>query len=309
MFLKDLLPTRPSFVFCTIKHYVIFLILMLLLSASYYVLSYYRLSFMAIPVSLIYLIIIFLTPVGLTWVERGQCDIYPALAILFFMFAVYESKASAFILAAFFASLKLTIAPFFIQAFILYLLIDFNYKKLFFFFLFAAVILTTLLIFPQYSIAFLTSVFSVPFVEGITLVNRMPHIVILLIPFLSLLVYLIPLYLSPRKDLFLKTFLPYSTGLVAIGVLLPPTSWEYRTICFLGFIPMVIAWLNRYSWDKIYTREFISLFLLFLVVTFHGFWFISAIRPAWEYFIASYIAFYLAIAVISISRINTQAPH
>jgi len=262
---------------------------------------------MFLPVALSYFIILFLTPVGLSWIERGQSDLYSALAILFFMFAVYESKAYAFILSAFFVSLKPTISPLFIQAFILYLLIDFNFKKLLFFFLFTATVLATLLLFPQYSTAFLTLVYKtrLSLVEGITLVRRMPDIVVFLIPIFSLLVYLIPLCLNPQKHIFLKTFLPYSTGLVAINILLTFTSWEYRMISLLGFFPMAIAWVNFYSRDRIYTKEFISLLLIFLFIATHGFWIISAIAPKWEYFIASYMAYYLAIAVISISRINT----
>lgn len=286
----------------------LFLQIFLLLSASYYVLNYYRLNFMALPVTLIYFIVLFLTPVGLAWAERGQFDIYTALAILFFMFAVYESNAYAFILAAFFASLKPTIAPFFVQAFIVYLLIDFNHKKLLFFFLFAAVILINLLFFPHYSILFLTAVYTIRFwSQGLTLVNRMPSIIILFIPIISLLVYLIPLGLKAQKHISLKTFLPYATGLVTIDILLTPISWEYRTLCLLGFIPMAIAWFFHYCRDILYRREFILLFLLFLFVSFHCFWFLSSASTMWspkpEYFIASYIAYYLAIAVISISRI------
>ena len=281
----------------------------LLLSASFFILKYYRLSFMFLPVAVSYFVMLFLTPVGLAWVERGQADIYSALAILFLMFAVYESKTYAFILAAFFISIKPTIAPLFVQTLIIYLLINFNYKKLFDFSLFTLIVLMAMFCFPQYSIHYWILVYKARLwlLEGITLVGRMPDTVVFLIPIVSLLAYLIPLYFVRGKDIFLKTFLPYATGLAAVNILLTYSSWEYRTISFLGFIPMVIAWAKAYASDKLYKREFLNLFILFLFVALHGFWVIREVAPKQEYFIASYLAYYLAVAAISLLRIVKQA--
>ena len=116
--------TLAHFVFPTAVLLHIASQVILLLAASYFVLRYYGLGIFILPVSLIYFMVLFLTPVGLSWFERGKFEIYPAISILLFMFAVYENKWYLF-LAALFASIKWTVMPFFAQAFPIYLL--FNY--------------------------------------------------------------------------------------------------------------------------------------------------------------------------------------
>ncbi|MBF0489456.1 MAG: DUF2029 domain-containing protein [Candidatus Omnitrophica bacterium] len=283
----------------------IFFQCILLLIATYLVLRYYKLELLIIPFILIYSILLFLTPVGLSWFERGQFEIYPALAILFFMFAVQESKGYAFVISAIFASLKWTLAPFFIQAFVIYFFLSRDKDKIKFCLMFAAVIVLTLVFFPYYLKDYLTILtqaqsFSA---EGISLVSRMPSYVISLIPLITLGVYLIPLCLNYKRIKSHNTFLPYMTSLVTINMLLPSITYEYRIVCLIGFLPMTIPWVIKYKEDRLFQIEFISLLTIFMFVAFHGFWMISESFPPMEYMISAYFAFYLAISTICIPRL------
>jgi hypothetical protein len=282
----------------------------LLLLATFFIFQYYRIAFLFVPVSLVYAVMLTCSPVGLAWFERGQFDIFAGLSLLFLMFGIYESKGYAFALAALFAAFKLTMALFFIQAFILYLLICPGRAKWRFFAVFSGILLLVLISFPQHLMGFLTELQRIQssYVCGMTLVDKLPPVVSVLIPVFCTLLFLIPALLSSRKkEMFTEVFLPYMTGLAGINLLLLANNWEYRIICYLGLLPMMIVWYLKFSTDLLYRYEVMAFFVLFLAAAFHMFWVISTAVSADGYLmdghlIAAYIAFYLAIMVVSLPR-------
>ena len=282
--------------------------IVVLLGATYFVLRHYRLSIMVIPVTIVYFIILFLTPVGLSWFERGQFDIYPALAILFYMFAVDTSQGSMFAMSAFFASLKGTVFPFFIPAFIMYLLFKPSFKKLKFFLIFTSVILAAMLFFPYCwkSCLLANYQYQNSYIGGITLVNKIPRWALYIIPLMSALIYLIPLFLNKRTSSFPRTYLPYMTGVGALSILLASLSYEFRAICLIGFLPMVIRWAIKYKQDQPYQIGCIVLFVLFLFTVFHGYWIIDKMDLDEGTIINIYLLYFVSITTASVFNIFSK---
>ncbi|MBF0490879.1 MAG: hypothetical protein HQL15_09790 [Candidatus Omnitrophica bacterium] len=278
----------------------------LLLLSSYFILRYYKLEIMFIPVCISYSLILFLTPVGLSEFERGQFDIYPALSILFFMFGIYESNSPAFAYSALFAALKWTIAPFFIQGFIIYLLISKDNKKFKFLGIFTGILLLTLAIFPEQSIQYLQTLYNAQnhHREGFSGITRIPAATIIFIFILSLLLYLIPLIIHERKNLFLKTFLPYMSGLAVLDLFIPSIAWEYRAIYLIGFIPMAIIWITKYTNNSLYKYSFLGSFILIIFIIFHGTWIIGKFPI--KLTLITYVIYYVVTVFISISTITLE---
>lgn len=279
----------------------------LLMTITFFILRYYNLYYLIFPIILIYLILLFLTPVGLSWFERGQFDLYPALAIMLFLFAVYESKAYAFGLSAFFASMKWTAALFFVSAFLIYLIFSDEKRKFWFFGIFSGVFALSLIVFPNYSIKYLANLSSLQgnYVEGITLVNRMPMTIIFLLPIIALIFYVIFLFLTKdRKYIFLNTFLPFMSGIAVFGLLMPSITWEYRLVSFIGFIAMAFVWCVKYSNDRVLRTEFILTFAVFLIGGFHCFWILGISNPKMEYMILVYLAYFIAMTIFTLLRLS-----
>ncbi|MBF0512008.1 MAG: DUF2029 domain-containing protein, partial [Candidatus Omnitrophica bacterium] len=122
----------------------------LLMIGTLFVYRYYRLDILILPTLVLYAVLIGLTPVGLSWFERGQFDIYPAVAILFFVFGVTESKWYAFVLSALVASLKWNMIPFFVEGFVFYLLFYGDKRRFQFLGVFLGIIAVSVILFPQY---------------------------------------------------------------------------------------------------------------------------------------------------------------
>ena len=286
--------------------YFIFLQVALLIISSYWILRHYRLGIVILPVTVFYCFVLFLTPVGLTWFERGQFDIYSALAILFFMFAVYEKKAYAFVVSGLFFSLKFTAIILFIQAFIIYLLFYRGKGSFKFFCLWMGTLLLTLAFFPRQLVfdSFLALFkFQNQSPAGVTLAGKMPYVYVGVLSILSVLGYLTALLLRKNEGAFLKTFLPYLTALLAFDLLMPVRGWEYRFLCFLGFVPMLIPWAMKYKDDHLYSSVFIFLFAVFLMTGLHAYRIFFVIPEKDIYFTVIYVAYFVVIGIGSILKV------
>jgi len=281
----------------------LFLQIILLFISSFLVLRYYRLGLIMIPLTVVYSYLLFLTPVGLSWFERGQFDIFPALSILFFMFAVYESKGYAFVLSALFASFKWTACLFFVQGFIIYLVYCFDLKSLKHFSIFAGVLLLTL-VFSPYKLILNSFLALYKFQRlspmGPTLTNRLPAESIYLLLILSLLGYLVILLMCHHKKIFLKTFLPYMTGLLALDLIIISRAFEYRALCFIGFLPMLLPWIIKFKNISFYKIFFVFTFSLFIIAAFHGVSSNLSIYMTDENLTTIYLAYFIMISVLPI---------
>ena len=277
----------------------------LLLLSTIFILRYYKLSMMIVPVSLLYAVLITCSPVGLAWFERGQFDVYAAIALLFFVFGVYESKGYAFALAALFAAFKLTIAVIFIQGFIIYLWMGSHKVKWKFSSMFAGIFLFAFILFPKKLPGFfmcLQKVQNSP--QGLTLVNKLPASVCGAIPVFCVLLFLLLVFFARDKESALrKFFLPYMTGLAGLNLLLLANNSEYRIMCCLGFIPLMFVWFFRLCKDRWYCCGTMACFFLFLLTVFHSLWFLGLDVVSWDDLILAYIAYYLAIVLVSFSRV------
>ena len=123
---------------------------------------------------------------------------------------------------------------------------------------------------------------------------------------ISLLIYLIFLSMCKNKTIFLKTFLPYMTGLLALDLLTISRAFEYRALCFLGFIPMLMPWMIKYKNNAFYVILFILAFALFTITAFHGYGLFSTIDIKEQYFTAFYLAYFIGITTLTICFISKQ---
>ena len=284
----------------------LFLQVAILIVSSYWILRYYQLGEMILPVSVFYCFILFLTPVGLTWFERGQVEIYSAVSILFFMFAVYERKSYAFLLAAFFGSLKFANAFFFFQAFFCLLILFRDIKTVRFLGIFIGIILLTFIFFPMDLISsYLNCCYKYQLLretQGISLIGRTPFMGVVPILIFSLLIYPLSLLIRNRntQKVFFETFLPYMTALAAFDLLIPRIAYEYRTLCLLGFVPVLIPWLVKYKGNYIYKTVFISCFALFMLFAFHSYSIFLNIPTTSGCFIYVYMIYFLVITIFSV---------
>jgi len=279
--------------------------ILLLFLSTYFILRYYHLRLMFLPLTVTYSALLFFTPLGLSELERGQFDIYSALSILWFLFAFYERKNYAFVLAALFASLKWTSAPFFFQAFLIYLLVGKNKSRFKFFALFTGTFLLTLILFPQHITNYLSSLYNTQIFhqEGdISLVDKTSPLLLYLLPSLSPLLYALSLIFNKRDNIFLLTFLPFMSALAVLDLLIPSSTYQYRAIYLLGFLPMTLVWMLRLENDSTYQTLFIFLFVTFIFFVFHCLWMIKAIEFKAEYCIPIYLAFYFIVASISLLK-------
>ncbi|MBF0594299.1 MAG: hypothetical protein HQL22_04960 [Candidatus Omnitrophica bacterium] len=297
-----------SFPTATLLH--LFSQILLLVLASFYILCYYNLAIMIIPVTVIYCAVLFLTPIGLFWLERGQFDIYVALSIMFFLFAAIESKSPFFALSAIFMSLKPTIFPFYIQAFIVYLAFNWNLEKLKHLAIFISLILVTLIIFPNCWMPYLLSCidYQTNYSSHITLIKTFPALLLTFLLAINLTAYLTSLFVNRNKNILQNTFLPYMSSICVLSLSLASINFEYRIIALLGFIPMIFVWLIKIHNDQSYKIEFSIFFLLLIYVEFHGYWNFTTWLPSDDIIITTYLAYYLTVSLISIAN-NFSAFH
>ncbi|MBF0331955.1 MAG: hypothetical protein HQL17_08495 [Candidatus Omnitrophica bacterium] len=290
----------------------IFLQVAILLISSFWILRYYRLGVLIVPTAVLYFFLLFLTPVGLTWFERGQFDIYPALSILFFMFAVYESKGYAFVLSAFFASLKWVAPLFFLQAFIAYLFLFHARRSWGYFGLFMGTILLTLIVFPydliySYFQCLLEYQKISPLPSNISLINKIPSLVQSVLIILSSGAYVLALFQCKEKGIFFKTFLPYATGLLALNILMMSRPWEYKALCFLGFVPMIVPWAMKFTNSYVYRVVFLVAFGLFLMIVFRTYGLFMPLPIGAEVITTIYLAYFMGIVTLSVLFIRSKA--
>ncbi|MBF0512007.1 MAG: hypothetical protein HQL13_06740, partial [Candidatus Omnitrophica bacterium] len=115
----------------------------------------------------------------------------------------------------------------------------------------------------------------------------------------TLLVYALPLaFYRQRKD-FLFTLLPYLTCLVPVHMLVCSVNYEYRALCLLGFLPMLMPWLIKFYQEREYVVTFMCLFIIFLFFAFHGFWFVHKELFSDKIMMMSYFYYYFVILIYS----------
>lgn len=277
--------------------------LILLFAATFFLLGRIKRLFLLIPVTVIYGILIFLTPVGLSWFERGQTDLYAACALMFLIFSFYESKGYAWILAALCLSLKYTIIIFVAEFIFIYLLFSSDRMKWRNFFLFLGGFFLTLILFPPQFLPFVWSMYETQnfHFQGMTLVGRVSREILFVIAGASLGLYLGLAGLQRKKEIFVRqTLLPYGTGLIVLNLLFLSFNYQYRIMTLIGFIPLFILWYFRWNQKGKLSLFFILIFTVFLIFSFHVPGIFNPSYPSDGYFVLVYIIYAAVIAIVTV---------
>jgi hypothetical protein len=189
---------------------------------------------------------LFLTPVGLSWFERGQLSLFVALAYLWLLLGMIERNPWYLLISAVFAFIKWTSFPFIFVAAAVWILTSKNMKEFRSNILLAGIIpvvIALLFLFHiKEGIFFLKGLynqemFATP--SGITLLRLFPKYACKLLPF----ILVIPGYwVAQRSRDKIYFLIPYLAGSGILLALYPTVSSDYVAPCLFGFIPALIYW-------------------------------------------------------------------
>lgn len=191
-------------------------------------------------------ICLFLTPVGLSFLERGQYTLYVGLCYLWLMLALVTGKYRYVAVSALFGFLKWTSVPFVFVVFAVGILGCGDTASFRRYTLMAVVYLITLagllLLVPDYVNDFLKGLFFqelelVPM--GNSLVSIVPRYVVKSVPFLLVGAGLVCRYIGRRPSLYL---LPFFAGAATLLVTYPTMAFDYCVPYLAAFIPFLEYW-------------------------------------------------------------------
>ena len=214
---------------------------------------------------------LFLTPVGLSWFERGQFSLYVTLSYLWLVLGLVSRNRCYIFLSALFAYVKWTSFPFISLVLFLWLLNSRNIKELKYGVSLALVFILTVvflfLLYPEYGIHFFIGLFEQEITyepQGLSLMKLFPRFMVKILPFL--LVVLGYLNIRRCKNKFFS-LIPYFMGSGIILTIYPTLAFDYSIPCLFCFIPLVTYWVKCFKIDQHFRSYLIKyLFYFFIIV-------------------------------------------
>tara|TARA_R110002167_G_scaffold22064_10_gene79369 strand:+ start:25028 stop:26329 length:1302 start_codon:yes stop_codon:yes gene_type:complete len=214
---------------------------------------------------------LFLTPVGLSMLERGQFTLYTSLSYLWIVLGIINRNILFVILSALFAYVKFTSFPFILVVLVLWVLNSQNYKELkrsiFPSLVFGTIVVVFFLVYLESSISFIMGAirqeaFYNP--GGLSLTTLLPKPFVKALPLI--LILLGYLHIKKFKNDFIL-LIPYLAGCGIILITYPTLPPDYSVPCLFGFIPLVIYWSKHPAiHNHHYTKTIIYLFLAFIII-------------------------------------------
>ena len=190
--------------------------------------------------------LLFLTPVGISWFERGQFSLYVASAYLWLILGLQTRNPFLILLSACFSFVKWTSLPFVFVLLAVNILGNVrNRKELKRAFLlagiFAAVFVLFSLPFISQTKFYLIGLYQQELTseaDGISLMVFLPRTLVKTLPFL-----LIGLgWLAIRRLKEPMQLIPYFTGAAILLITYPTLAYDYSMPVLMGFIPLLFAW-------------------------------------------------------------------
>ena len=215
---------------------------------------------------------LFLTPVGLSWFERGQFSLYVGSAYLWLFLGLYKRNALFLILAALFAYVKWTSFPAIFVVLCLWILTakskEDRIRILGLTLAFAATIVVCFLLFLDHGLYFLSSILTqelsnrIPY--GISLMHIIPRWTVKILP---VLIVALGWLGARRYRLDFEALFPFLLGASIVSLLYPTAAYEYNVPSLFGLIPFAIHWaLSPDLGRALVGRVMAGLFILFLAV-------------------------------------------
>jgi len=255
---------------------------------------------------------LFLTPVGLTSMERGQFSLYVATAYLLLLLGLIRRNVLLVALSALFAYVKWTSFPFIFVAIGTWLLsagsrTEFVYRVK----AAGAFAMVTGILFLAYidqGLQFLSVVLPQEYLHrggGMSLLSVWPRFLVKSLPFILAGAGVV---LARRSRNDASHLLPFLVGVAILLVVYPTTVFDYSVPCLLGFIPLVSWWVglpgNRGSWRSVVVA---GGFLSFLILaSFSGT--VLVYRILHDNMIYVYMAFALLFMLLSFTYNTTPRP-
>ena len=190
--------------------------------------------------------LLFLTPIGLSWFERGQFSLYVGTSYLLMILGFIKKKNALILVSALFAFIKWTSFPYIsvvlVAAFLNSKSLLEAKRTLLLAGAFLLIIITLTFTFPAQSMDFLKGLyqqerFSVP--GGISLAKVLPVWIVKFLPIPVIFVGWLHARMN-RKD-FLRS-MPFLAGSAVLMLTYPTLAYEYNLPSLLGFIPLFIFW-------------------------------------------------------------------
>jgi hypothetical protein len=197
-------------------------------------------------------ICLFLTPVGLSWFERGQFSLYVGSSFLMLVVGLLRKNTAWVVFAVLIAFIKWTSFPVMAIFLAVYLLNSRNIKEfrqsIFIVLLFTSIVtLLTLLpvLFVKGTGVFLFGLINQELNDnptGLSLFKVLPRYIVKLLPLLLIILG----YINIRniKKMFAQ-LIPYMVGVALIMLIYPTRANDYSVPSLIGFAPIIIYWARQ----------------------------------------------------------------
>jgi len=211
------------------------------------------------PAILIANVCLFLTPSGLSWLERGQFSLFVASAYIWLFLGIIMRNPFYLVLSAILAYLKWTSLPLFFIVLALWILRAKDLKESFENFRFALIVPATFaLIYAldlQTSNLFLKGLIAQETTvspQGLSLLFLVPRPLVKALP-----VFLVAIGCSrliKNRNIFVA-MMPYLAAVGILSLLYPSMAFDYSTPCLLCFIPLMAYWAEIIKRDHNWQGE------------------------------------------------------
>ena len=261
-----------------------------------------------LPAILLVNFCLFLTPVGLSWFERGQFSLYVALSYLWLILGLLGHNRYCIFLSALFAYVKWTSFPLLFLVLTLWLLNSKNIKELKDnFYLTLVFPVTTIFLFSlhlEFGIHFLAGIFEQEITyepQGLSIMKLFPRFVVKTLPFI--LIVLGYLNIRRYKNKFLS-LIPYFIGSGILLTIYPTLAFDYSVPCLFGFIPLAIYWAKPLKNNGCFSCVLAKyLFFIFLIMASFSINIIN-IFSSESIVIYGYILFAIALIILPLLNPN-----
>ena len=225
--------------------------------------------------SLVVVNLIFLSPIALSWYERGQFDLYIAISFIWLLNGIQRNSKVSFIISAIFACFKLTSLPTLGIVLPIYFLFKGDRHAYINTLIFAFTFILTFLPFLHHVIPFFTNLQQYELTArpvGISLLglfNNPSRSIILftkLLPLIIIIAYSILLAINKsfRKEALSRSVTIFIFAVVVLMSLYGTDNHSYRIVVLVSFIPFIY---NNLITDKGFKKE--DIFDLIFYLTFY----------------------------------------
>jgi hypothetical protein len=220
----------------------------------------------------------FLTPIGLSHLERGQFDLVTSIAYVLCFGCVFLSgnQFGMAIVSGLLGATKWTLIPF-LGCFSALAFLCSSGRRRFVFFAIPVTIVLATFVFYKGLLEYWTTIRTFEIdrdAAGLSLQHFLPRLWSKVTPILFTLIMLLASFLfrpssRTRRQLLYAISLPFSLALLCVCICFGTLSYEYHTVSLFGLIPGLVVWVERTPWISSKSKATTcALFGLLLLIAF-----------------------------------------